>query len=360
MRVRQKLNWMFKKLLGIWIAIFMFSTISLEVRADINATNGPNYYYIYGVYGIVQYVLDGAITPNNACDWILIPVFNQGNLNEVEAEIFAAYFPETEKKLIDCGALTKIVSYEMYLDAQDCLRLIGYEEWCTPYAHEDLRKQNIPMTPQYTIEDCDMYKYATTDVNMRVEPSTNTNKVGNVPQNEKVHVTGKTSNGWYRLEYNGTTGFSVSKYFADKPIEKVENVTDVPEPTPEPTPVPTEVPTAEPTAEPTVEPTATPEPTEVPNDTKTEIVEPLETEKPVATPVPTVIPTEAPVEDEPTAETTAKPVTDVTEPTSAPVVDIPVVSEAVKETNNLIPWIALGGVVVALGVVVVIVLRRKK
>lgn len=80
-----------------------------------------------------------------------------------------------------------------------------------------------------------MYKYATTDVNIRTEPSTKAGKVGNVPQNEKVHVTGKTSNGWYRLEYNGVTGFSVAKYFADKPIEEVVGVTDA-------TPAPTEAP----------------------------------------------------------------------------------------------------------------------
>ncbi len=337
---RKKHNKMFKKLLGIWIAIFMFSTINLEVRADINATNGPNYYYIYGISGVVMYVLDGAISSTNACEWILIPVYQSGNLEEKYAEVFAAFFPETEQRLLDCGALSDFVSYEIYQFAQESLVDWGYKEWCTPYAHEDLRKPNTPITPQYTIEDCDMESYATTDVNVRVEPSTNTNKVGNVPQNEKVHVTGKTSNGWYRLEYNGTTGFSVSKYFADKPIEKEEE---------EPTLVPTE--------EPTAEPAPTPEPTEEPNDTKTEIVEPLETEKPVATPVPTVIPTEAPVVDEPTVEATAEPTVDST---PAPVVDTPVVTEPVEENNFLIPWIALGGVVVVLGVVAVIVLKRKK
>ena len=158
-----------------------------------------------------------------------------------------------------------------------------------------------------------MYKYATTDVNVRTEPDTNAGRVGSVPQNAQVHVTGKTSNGWYRIEYNGVNGFSVAKYFADKPIEVIENVTDTPEPTPEPTaeptpepteaPVATEEPTAteepavteapvvEPTAEPTVEPTATPEST-----TRTEITQQA-TPAPVVEPTATPVPTEAPVEE---------------------------------------------------------------
>ena len=170
-----------------------------------------------------------------------------------------------------------------------------------------------PVVPAYTIEDCDMYKYATTDVNVRTEPDTNAGRVGSVPQNAQVHVTGKTSNGWYRIEYNGVNGFSVAKYFADKPIEVIENVTDTPEPTPEPTaeptpepteaPVATEEPTAteepavteapvvEPTAEPTVEPTATPEST-----TRTEITQQA-TPAPVVEPTATPVPTEAPVEE---------------------------------------------------------------
>lgn len=130
-----------------------------------------------------------------------------------------------------------------------------------------------PVVPAYTIEDCDMYKYATTDVNVRTEPDTNAGRVGSVPQNAQVHVTGKTSNGWYRIEYNGISGFSVAKYFADKPIEVIENVTDTPEPTPAPT----------------AEPTATPEST-----TRTEITQQA-TPAPVVEPIATPVPTEAPV-----------------------------------------------------------------
>ena len=272
--------------------------------------NWVQWYEWNGMGSVLSMVYDGEMTSIEACDIIIVPAYNAGKAETAHIEYFAERYPEAKPYLEDRGVIS------------------GGDTNPTPAP--------TPTTPQYTIEDCDMYKYATTDVNVRIEPSTNTNKVGNVPQNEKVHVTGKTSNGWYRLEYNGTTGFSVSKYFADKPIEKVEDVTDVPEPTPAPTPEPTPVPNAEPTEEPTVVPTATPEPTEVPNDTKTEIVEPLETEKPVTTPVPTVISTEAPV------------------------VDTPVVTEPVEENNFFIPWIALGGVVVVLGVVAVIVLKRKK
>lgn len=308
--------------------VMVIPTIGMNYADEFNWVQ---WYEWNGMGSVLSMVYDGEMTSIEACDKIIIPAYKAGKAETAHIEYFAERYPEAKPHLENMGVIS------------------GGNTNPTPAP--------TPTTPQYTIEDCDMYKYATTDVNVRVEPSTNTNKVGNVPQNEKVHVTGKTSNGWYRLEYNGTTGFSVSKYFADKPIEKVEDVTDVPEPTPAPTPEPTPVPTAEPTEEPTVEPTATPEPTEVPNDTKTEIVEPLETEKPVATPVPTVIPTEAPVVDEPTEEATAEPTVDST---PAPVVDTPVVTEPVEENNNFIPWIALGGVVVVLGVVAVIVLKRKK
>ena len=297
------------------ILVIMMLFVNKGTVASGDNFNYAQWYEWNGIYSVIGSVMDGSMTPQEACETIMRPAIQAGYVDSSEVDIFLEYYPEMEAWFTMAGVPPTNPTINIPAES-------------TP--------EPTPSAPQYTTTDCDMYKYATTDVNMRVEPSTNTNKVGNVPQNEKVHVTGKTSNGWYRLEYNGTTGFSVSKYFADKPIEKVENVTDVPEPTPEPTPVSTEVPTAEPTAEPTVEPTATPEPTEAPNDTKTEIVEPLETEKPVATPVPTVIPTEAPVED------------------------TPVVTEPVEEINFLIPWIALGGVVVVLGVVAVIVLKRKK
>lgn len=302
-----------KLFVSILVMLLLFVNRGTVASAD--DFNHAQWYEYNGIYSVIGQIMNGNMTPQEACETIMRPSIQAGYVESSEVDIFLEYYPEMEAWFIMAGVPPTNPTINVPTES-------------TPAP--------TPSAPQYTTTDCDMYKYATTDVNMRVEPSTNTNKVGNVPQNEKVHVTGKTSNGWYRLEYNGTTGFSVSKYFADKPIEKVEDVTDVPEPTPEPTPVPTEVPTAEPTAEPTVEPTATPEPTEVPNDTKTEIVEPLETEKPVATPVPTVIPTEAPV------------------------VDTPVVTEPVEENNYLIPWIALGGVVVVLGVVAVIVLKRKK
>lgn len=303
--------------------VMMLLFVNKGAVASADEFNWVQWYEWNGMGSVLSMVDDGSLSAIEACEKIIIPAYNAGKAQVAQIEFFVEEYPEAKPYLEGMGVIDS--------------------------GNTNPTPAPIPTTPQYTIEDCDMYKYATTDVNVRVEPSTNTNKVGNVPQNEKVHVTGKTSNGWYRLEYSGTTGFSVSKYFADKPIEKVEDVTDVPEPTPAPTPEPTPVPTEEPTAE----PTATPEPTEVPNDTKTEIVEPLETEKPVATPVPTVIPTEAPVVDEPTAEPTV-------DSTPAPVVDTPVVTEPVEENNNFIPWIALGGVVVVLGVVAVIVLKRKK
>ena len=160
----------------------------------------------------------------------------------------------------DCKRKRKKILIEYYPDAQLILEMNGVPVDTTPNA--DPTPAPTPATSAYTIENCDMYKYATTDVNVRVEPDTNAGRVGSVEQNGYAHITSITSNGWYRLEYNGITGFSVQKYFADKPIEVIEEETDVPEPTPEPTAEPTPEPTAEPVA--TEEPAVTEAPTAAP------------------------------------------------------------------------------------------------
>lgn len=245
------------------VVLMVIMLPSRMVKAD--DFNWAQWYDWMGIYTILDVVCSGEMTPIEAFETIMIPAHNAGYVTEKQAEIYAATFPETEQLLLDCGALKSYVSYEVYLDMQDMLITCGYEEWCTPYAHEDLRKENTPAVPEYTIEECDIYKYATTDVNIRIEPSTNAEKIGNVPKNEQVHVIGKTSNGWYHLDYNGTIGFSVTKYYIDEP-EPTTSPAPTLMPTSEPTPEPTEVPTLESAEVPTSEPAEVPtlEPTEVP------------------------------------------------------------------------------------------------
>ena len=274
---------------------------------DADTYNWVQWYEWNGVYSVIALVDYGSMTPTEACDLVFIPAYNAGKVDSIDLQIIKEEIPQAYDYLITQGVISG---------------------------------ETAPAVPTYTIEDCDMQKYATTDVNIRTEPSTDTDKVGNVPQNEQVHVTGKTSNGWYRIEYNGVTGFSVAKYFADKPIETVVGVTDAtPAPTAEPTPEPTEVPVA---TEVPAEPTATPE-----SITKTEIIEPLPTE----VPAPTATPATAP-EAKPTAVPTAVPTgnegTEVVEPTEAPMqaepTAVPVVEPTPEEETSVVP-IVVGGVI---------------
>ena len=310
-----------------------------------------------GIYSVVSMVNRGSMTSFDACEKIIIPSYEACVIGDKEINIFLEYYPEM-KGILESHGVPVGSSTPQFTPAPE----------------------PIPVTPSYTIEDCDMNKYATTDVNMRTEPTTDASKVGRVTQNEQVHVTGKTSNGWYRIEYNGTSGFSVAKYFADKPIEVVENVTDVPEPTPdptkEPTPTPTEVPVATEapavTQAPTEAPTQVPAVTEEPVEKPTEEPTPEPTEAPVATEAPAVTqaPTEAPTQEpavtqEPVAKPTEEPTLAPTQEPAAtkePVVtDVPTATEmpdatGKEEKSNTPKYILL----VLAGVALAVVYKRKK
>ncbi len=293
------------------IIIVLITSTSIG-KVVVAEKNWVQWYEGNGVYSVVGLVMVGDITEFEACEKIIIPSYEAGVASNNDINIFLEYYPEMK----------------------GTLEMNGVPVDPTPNA--DPTPAPTPTTPSYTIEDCDMYKYVTTDVNVRVEPDTNAGRVGSVEQNGYAHITGITSNGWYRLEYNGITGFSVQKYFADKPIEVIEEVTDVPEPTPEPT------------AEPTPELTEAPVATEEPMATE----EPAVTEAPVAEPTeaPTPEPTEVPVATEEPTATEA--------PTAAPVLEATNASVEASEGSKL-PFV-IGGVagVALLAIIGVCVVRR--
>lgn len=312
------------KKLWLMVLIVLMVAILPSSSAFADDFNWVQWYEYNGMGSVLSAIDDGEMSVFEACEKIVAPASKAGHVTQGQIDYLVEAYPEAV----------------FYLEAQGVPTGGGNDNNDTPTP----TAEPAP-APSYTIEDCDMYKYATTDVNVRTEPDTNVGRVGSVPQNVQVHVTGQTSNGWYRIEYDGINGFSVAKFFADKPIEVIEEVTDVPKPTPaptaEPTPEPTAEPVTEPTAtevpeateapatEPTVEPTAEPE-----SITKTEIVE-------QATPVPT----EALV-TEPTTVLATTPVEEAETPAA--------------ETNNFIPYIIGGVAIVLAGVVVVVACKQKK
>ena len=70
-----------------------------------------------------------------------------------------------------------------------------------------------------TVEEVNGLKvYATAAVNVRSGAGTDFEKLGTISPDSAVSVTGKTADGWYRIEYGSKTGYVCADYFTtDKP-----------------------------------------------------------------------------------------------------------------------------------------------
>lgn len=78
-----------------------------------------------------------------------------------------------------------------------------------------------------TVEEVNGLKvYATAAVNVRTGADTSYDKLGTLSPDTAVSVTGKTSNGWYRIKYGDKTGYVSADYFTDeKPAAATEATT---------------------------------------------------------------------------------------------------------------------------------------
>ncbi|MFD1706491.1 SH3 domain-containing protein [Siminovitchia sediminis] len=67
------------------------------------------------------------------------------------------------------------------------------------------------------------YIVTASTLNVRAGNGTNFKSIGNLKKNNRIHVTGKTSNGWYRFTYQGKTGYVHGKYIkAQKPFSAAQ------------------------------------------------------------------------------------------------------------------------------------------
>ena len=71
----------------------------------------------------------------------------------------------------------------------------------------------------YTYSELNQTMYAKSAVNVRDLPSTDGKKIGNLKASQEIAVTGKCDQtGWYRFDWNGTTGYVSDKYIvSEKP-----------------------------------------------------------------------------------------------------------------------------------------------
>ena len=72
----------------------------------------------------------------------------------------------------------------------------------------------------YTYSELSQTMYAKSAVNVRDLPSTDGKKIGGLKASQEITVTGKCDQtGWYRFDWNGTTGYVSDKYIvSEKPV----------------------------------------------------------------------------------------------------------------------------------------------
>ena len=79
----------------------------------------------------------------------------------------------------------------------------------------------------YTYSELNQTMYAKSAVNVRDLPSTDGKKIGSLKASQEITVTGKCDQtGWYRFDWNNTTGYVSDKYIvSEKPVSNVATST---------------------------------------------------------------------------------------------------------------------------------------
>ena len=92
---------------------------------------------------------------------------------------------------------------------------IVYRDIYTGYVYGEYLSET-PVSSGVTVEPFQppITMYATEDVNIRADHSTNATKLGVLPAGESVIVTGETSNGWYRVSYQGREAYISASYLS--------------------------------------------------------------------------------------------------------------------------------------------------
>ena len=79
---------------------------------------------------------------------------------------------------------------------------------------------NTAVVVQPTFKEVNETVYATDNVNVRIEPSVSSNKVGVLKKGQSVKRTGIGSNGWDRVIYNNTVRYINNTYLSKQKIEE--------------------------------------------------------------------------------------------------------------------------------------------
>lgn len=113
------------------------------------------------------------------------------------------------------GDITSEITVSEYIaTALDKDQVITYS--VTDKAGNTTTKDIILHIKSNPIEVLDKTMYATSSVNVRSKSSAESDKIGSLSYAQSVHVTGQDKNtGWYRIEYEGGTGWASNSYLSD-------------------------------------------------------------------------------------------------------------------------------------------------
>ena len=83
--------------------------------------------------------------------------------------------------------------------------------------------ESTDVSTGYTYSELNQTMYAKSAVNVRDLPSTDGKKIGSLKASQEITVTGKCDQtGWYRFDWNSTTGYVSDKYIvSEKPVSNV-------------------------------------------------------------------------------------------------------------------------------------------
>ena len=92
-----------------------------------------------------------------------------------------------------------------------------------PTAEPVVTETTTAANAEYTYSELSQTMYAKSAVNVRDLPSTDGKKIGSLKASQEITVTGKCDQtGWYRFEWNNTTGYVSDKYIvSEKPVSNV-------------------------------------------------------------------------------------------------------------------------------------------
>ena len=109
----------------------------------------------------------------------------------------------------------------------------------------DDEESDTVITTEYYITDYEAEMYCTSLLNVRSGPGTEYDRVGQLAEGDEVSITGKVSNGWYRIHYKGEEAYVSGKYLTDVAPEPVVTTTITTTVITTTTPAPTTVTTTE-------------------------------------------------------------------------------------------------------------------